>query len=128
MAKYQEKLLKQDININSSGDQVIITPGSGEMPAAWENPAECIVIDHINLLTAGGTTLQFKDGKSGDVSPVVYGGQYTLASGQAMVLENSFQNDQDGVIRLRPNHSLVITLGSSVQVSGFIRYRLLHAN
>lgn len=128
MGHYQERLLKQDLNIDTSGDNTVITVGSGEMPAGWDNPATCILIDHINLIATGSTTLQFKSGTSSESGHAVYGGVYTLAAGQGMVLENAMQNPDDGVMRLGPNKSFVINLGSSVQVSGFIRYRLKNSN
>ena len=125
---YEERLLKQDISISNSGDNVVITPGSGEMPAAWENPAQYIVIDHINLVPAAGVTVQLKSGKSsGEGTPSNYGGLYTLTTSQGFVLENAMKNEH-GVITLAPNQSFVISLGSGVQVSGFIRYRLLASN
>lgn len=127
MSKYNQRLLKADINVSTSGDKIIITPGAGEMPASWENAAVTIVIDHINLMANGATTLQFASGTSAE-GQVVYGGSYTLTTGQAIVLENSFQNVDDGVMKMAPNRSFVIKLGSSVQVSGFVRYRLLHTN
>lgn len=129
MAQYNERLLKQDISINSSGDNVVITPGSGEMPATFENKAVFIVIDHINFIAAGAVNVQLKSGKSsGEGTQANYGGLYSLAQNQAVVLENAMQNAQDGVIRLAPNQSFVINLSSGVQLSGFIRYRLLGVN
>lgn len=128
MARWNERLLKQDINISSSGDNVVITPGSGEMPAAFDTPATYIAIDHINLLVNGAVVVQFKSGKSsGEGTPKNYGGPYTLANGQGITLENPQQNT-DGVITCNPNQSFVINLGSGVQVSGFIRYRLVMAS
>ncbi len=124
---WQERLLKADINISAAGDNVIITPGSGEMPAAWENGAQFIAVDSINLMAAGGaTTIQLKSGKSAEGS-TNYGGQYSFATGQALVLENTAQNEL-GIITCGPNKSFVINLGSAVQVSGFIRYRLMASN
>ena len=118
---WQERLLKADINISSGGDNTIIAPGSGDMPAAWENGAQFIAIDQINLVPSGAVTVQFKDGST------AYGGAYALSQNQGFVLENSMRH-QDGVITLSPNKNFVINLGSGVQVSGFVRYRIRSSN
>lgn len=125
---YIETYRKQDISISSSGDNIVITPGSGEMPAGWDNSGTYIAIDSINLVVNGNTTLQFKNGKSsGEGGQSNYGGQYTLVQSGALVLENVSRNEH-GIITLNPNKSFVINLGSGVQVSGFIRYRLVGTN
>jgi hypothetical protein len=129
---WQEKLLTQNISINTSADNVVITPGQGEMPAAWDNPATYIAIDHMNLVPNAAVTLQIKNGattdaNNGTVAQTNYGGAYSLTANQGWVLENAFQNP-DGVVTLKPNKSLVLNLGGAVQVSGFIRYRILSSN
>lgn len=125
---WEEQLLEDDINISASGDNIVITPGSGNMPATWENKAVYIAIDHINLVPSAGVTMQLKSGKSsGEGVQKNYGGPYPLAQNQGFVLENAMQNT-DGVITLGPNQSLIINLGSGVQVSGFVRYRLMVSN
>ena len=132
MPKYQEKILKQDINIASTGDNVVITIGSGEMPTAWENGAEYIAIDHINLIPNAAVTVQFKDGATTDANNATvpqanYGGAYSLNQYQGFVIENAIQSEQ-GIITLKRNHSFVINLSAPVQVSGFIRYRRIMSN
>ena len=129
----QEKLLKQDINISTAGDNVVITVGQNEMPAKWDNPATRIVIDHINLVPSNAVTVQLKDGATTDANLATfpqtnYGGAYALQQSQGFILENAMHNIPSGVIELKPNHSFVINLGSGVQCSGFIRYRLLASN
>ena len=125
---WEERLLEADINISAGGDNVIITPGAGQMPAAWDNKATYIAIDHINLVPNSAVTVQFKSGKSsGEGAQTNYGGPYSLAQQQGFVLENAMQNT-DGVITLAPNQSFVINLGSGVQVSGFVRYRIMSSN
>lgn len=121
MTFYQERLLKADININTAGDNTIIVPGAGEMPATWENGAVYIVIDHINLVPAAAVTVQLKNGTTN------YGGAYPLTSNQGFVLENAIHSEV-GIITLGPNKNFVINLSAGVQVSGFIRYRLLMTN
>lgn len=129
---YQSALLKADVSISAAGDNTIITIGAGEMPTGWDNSATYIAIDHINLVPASAVTVQLKDGASTDAniatSPQTnYGGAYQLTSNQGFVLENAIQNEH-GLISLKPNHSFVINLSGAVQVSGFIRYRLLMTN
>ncbi len=108
---YQERLLKADINISTAGDNIIIAAPS-------ETPATYIAIDSINLIPASAVTVQLKDGATN------YGGAYPFAQNQGFVLENAMENPE-GVITLSPNKAFVINLSSGVQVSGFIRYRLL---
>lgn len=118
---FQEKELKQDINISLAGDNVIITPGQGEMPAAWENSAEFLAIDFIVLYPASAVTVQLKDGANN------YGGAYPLAAQQAFVFENS-PHLENGILTLGPNNNFIINLGSPVAVTGVIRYRRMMSN
>lgn len=106
---YIETLEKADINIATSGDNTVIAaPGDGKY----------LVIDHINMVPNAAVTIQFKDGTT------AYGGAYSLTSSQGFVLENSMRNEH-GLITLSNNSALVINLGGAVQVSGFIRYRII---
>lgn len=118
---FQEKELKQDINISTSGDNIVIQPGQGEMPLAWENSAEFLAIDFIVLYPASAVTVQLKDGANN------YGGSFPLAAQQAFVFENSIHLE-NGIITLSPNNNFVINLGSAVAVTGFIRYRRMMSN
>lgn len=110
----------------------MITIGQGEMPAGWDNPGTYIAIDSINLIPAAAVTVQLKNGattdaNNGSVPQANYGGPYPFAQNQGFVLENAFENEH-GVITLAPNKSFVINLSAGIQVSGFIRYRLLASN
>lgn len=106
--EFSENLRKADINISSSGDNTIIAaPSSGY-----------IVIDHINFIATSAVALQFKDGTTN------YGGAYPLDTKQAVALENSMHNEK-GVITLSPKTAFIINLGAAVQVSGFVRYRII---
>jgi len=109
-AIYSEHLLKADINISSSGDNTIIVAPTDSF----------IAIDHINLIPTSAVDLQLKDGTT------AYGGAYPLDSKQGFTLENTLQIDK-GIITLSRNTAFIINLGSAVQVSGFIRYRLVGA-
>ena len=109
-----EEQLKADINYATSGDQTIIT-----IPSL---PASChLAIDFIMFVVAGATNIQFKDGTTS------YGGLLYLAQNQAIVLENTYAGTQ-GVITLTKGGNFVINSSASVQVSGFVRYRLLDLN
>lgn len=105
---YAEDLKKADISISASGDNTVIAaPTQG-----------FIVIDHINFIPATAVTVQFKDGSTN------YGGAYSLDAKQAVVLENS-SHHQKGVITLTPGQAFVMNLNGAVQVSGFVRYRII---
>lgn len=118
---FQEKELKQDVVISGTGDNIVIAPGTGEMPSAWENGAEYIAIDFIVLYPASAVTVQMKSGS------VNYGGSYPLAAQQPFVFDNA-AHLQNGVITLAPNQNFVINLSAPVAVTGFIRYRRIMSN
>lgn len=100
--------MKADISIATSGDNTII---------AAPTDGAYIVIDHINMVPVSAVTVQLKDGAT------AYGGLYSLDTKQGFVLENSSHHD-DGVITCSPNSAFKIALGGTVQVSGFVRYRI----
>jgi hypothetical protein len=104
---YDTNLQKADIDFATSGDHEVI--------AAPENGY--IAIDHINFLPSSAVTIQLKQGTDN------YGGAYYLAN-QAFVLENAMMNYK-GVITLLPGEAFVINTDTGVQVSGFIRYRVI---
>lgn len=105
---YAQNMLKADINISSSGDNTIIAaPSEG-----------FIVIDHINFIPASAVSVQLKDGST------AYGGAYPLDAKQAITLENAMHSER-GVITCATGNAFVINLDSAVQVSGFVRYRII---
>lgn len=105
---YWENLKKADVNISSSGDNTIISaPSTGY-----------IAIDHINLFPTSAVTIQLKDGATN------YGGSYPLDAKQPATIDNVMGSEK-GVITLTPATSFVINLSGAVQVSGFIRYRIV---
>jgi hypothetical protein len=118
---FQERELKADINISTSGDNTIIAPGSGQMPATWDNSAEFIAIDFIVLFATAAVTVQMKDGTTN------YGGAYPLAAQQAYVFDNT-PHLENGIITLSANSNFVINLSAPVSVTGFIRYRRKQSN
>lgn len=110
MMEFSEKWQKADVSIASSGNNTVI--------AAPTSPAY-LAIDHINLLPVTAVTVQLKDGTTS------YGGQYSLAQQQGWTIENAVHH-QDGIITLSPGNAFVISLGGAVQVSGFVRYRIMN--
>jgi ethanolamine utilization microcompartment shell protein EutS len=52
-----------------------------------------------------------------------YGGAYYLGN-QAFTLENAMMNYK-GVITLLPGEAFVINTDAAVQISGFVRYRVI---
>ena len=105
---YQEDLRKADINVAVSGDvEIIAAPSEGY-----------IAIDHINFLATTAVNVQLKDGSTD------YGGLYGLSANQSVTLDNTFQNHK-GVITLTPKTAFVMELSANVQVSGFVRFRVV---
>lgn len=106
---WSDKLYKADINFSGSGDNTVVTGQSGKR----------IAIDFLAARAENGqTVLQMKDGST------AYGGPHTLFTHEAMVFDNVMRN-HDGIITLSAGQNFVINNGSAVQVSGFVRYRLL---
>lgn len=96
------------INISSSGENEIIpAPADGY-----------IAIDHINFINTTAVSVTFKSGTT------ALSGTYPLADKQAVTLENS-THQEVGVITCARGQAFNMTLGSAVQVSGFIRYRVV---
>ena len=109
----QQNRRMASISISSSGDNTIIAaPGDGKY----------LAIDHINFVTAGAVTVQFKIGPAAFTPN--YGGAYPLTTNQAVTLENAYQGE-DGIITCGNNEAFIINLGGAVQVSGFVRYRIV---
>lgn len=106
-----EKRIHQNIDISSSGDNTIITAPSGT--------SEYLVIDHINIVPNSAVTLTLKSGST-DLS-----GGYALTTNQGFVLENSYQ-DESGLIKCAENEAFIINLSGAVQVSGFVKYRIIN--
>jgi hypothetical protein len=110
---FYEGQLKADINFATSGNHTIISIPAGA-------PAQTtIAIDFIMFVVAGATNIQFVDGSTN------YGGALPLTTNQALVLENVYA-ETGGVITCSANNNFVINSSASVQVSGFVRYRLLN--
>ena len=101
-----ENQLKADINIATAGDNTIIVAPSGT--------SEYLVIDHINMVPASAVTVQLKDGATS------YGGAYQLGANVPYIF------DRDNLISLTLNSAFVINLSGAVQVSGFVKYRIIN--
>jgi len=107
---YIHDLLKADINISTSGDNVII--------AAPATAGAYIAIDFIQFIATLAVNVQMKSGTTN------YGGPLPLAAGQAVTDENAMHNEH-GVITCGSNEAFTINLSGNVQVGGFIRYRII---
>jgi hypothetical protein len=105
---YLSNLRKANINIATSGDNIII--------AAPSTTGNYLAIDFISLLPTTAVAVQFKSGSTS------YGGPLPLDTKQALTWENAMRNEH-GVITCAPNQSFVINLGGNVQVGGLIRFR-----
>src|SRR3990167_7649415 len=105
---YTGNLRKANIDISSAAtNEIIPAPSAGY-----------IVIDFIALMPNSAVTLTLKDGAT------TYGAALALAEKQPIVFENTIHSDQ-GIITLTAGNAFNILLGSAVQVSGFVRYRVI---
>jgi len=106
-----EKRLHANIDISSSGDNTIIAAPAGT--------SEYLAIDHINLVPNSAVSIILKTGSTS------LSGTYSLTANQGFVIENSYQ-DQDGLLVCGANEAFIINLSGAVQVSGFIKYRIVN--
>jgi len=105
---YENNLLTASIDISASGDNTIIAaPTEGY-----------IAIDHINFLPTTAVSVQLKSGSDD------YGADYPLDGKQALALDNAM-NSPKGVITCGNEEAFKINLSGAVQVSGFVRYRVV---
>ena len=96
------------IDISSSGDNTIIAaPTNG-----------FIAIDHINFMPTSAVSVVLKRGSTS------LSGAYPLDAKQALTLENP-SDWAKGVQNTNPTEAFILNLSSAVQVSGFIRYRII---
>ena len=105
---FDERLQKADISFTASGDNTVISaPSVGR-----------IAIDFVVLRVEAPTTVQLQDGST------AYGGAYAMDKHDSLSFENSMRN-RDGVITLSLGSAFKINSTAAVQVSGFVRYRIL---
>ena len=105
---YLSNLRKADVNIATSGDNIIVVAPS--------TTGNYLAIDFISLIPTLANTIQFKSGAT------AYGGPLPLDAKQALTWENAMRNEH-GVITCAPNQAFIINLTSSQQVGGVVRYR-----
>ena len=79
-----------------------------------------IVIDHIHAIPEAATTMTLTSGSTALTGVENYDPQ------QAFTFENP-DEWRDGVFTCGFKEALVLTLGSAVQVSGYVKYRILDA-
>lgn len=108
MQLYAEDLRTAVLSISSSGDNTVIAAPSDGF----------IAIDHINLVPTSAVGVTFKSGST------ALSGVYPLEQKQPITLENAMHNSK-GVITVATNTAFVINLDTAVQVSGFVRYRVV---
>ena len=106
---YLSNLQKADINISSSGDNIII---------AAPTDGRYIAIDFISFFPTSAVTVQMKDGTTN------YGGSLPLDAKQTVTWENAMENEH-GVLTMGTNNAFTMNLSGNVQVSGICRYRLI---
>lgn len=106
---YNEQLLSLPISFAASGDNIVI-------PAPTDGRR--IAVDFISFFPTTAVTLTMKAGA------VALSGAMPLDQKQTITWENAM-NNQEGVISCPLNTGFIINLGSAVQVSGLIRYRLI---
>jgi hypothetical protein len=98
------------VSCAASGDNTIIAaPGAGKQ----------LVIDHLNFIVTSAVAVTFKSGSTS------LSGAYPFDTKQAIALDNAMQAEK-GVITCGVNEAFIINLGGAVQVSGFVRYRILN--
>lgn len=99
------------ISISSSGDNTIVAAPSGT--------SEFLAIDHINLVPNSAVTMTLYSGGT------ALSGTYSLTANQGFTIENNGQFP-NGILKLGANEALIINLGSAVQCSGFVKYRIIN--
>lgn len=97
------------IDITTSGDNTVI---------AAQGAGTYIAIDHINFIVTTAVGLTFKSGSTS------LSGAYPFDTKQALALDNAMQAEK-GVITCNDNEAFIINLDGPVQVSGFVRYRIV---
>ena len=105
-----EDLKSAAISCASSGDNTII---------AAQGAGTYLAIDHINFIVTTAVGVKFITGST-DIS-----GVYPFDTKQALALDNTMQAEK-GVITCGNNEAFIINLDGAVQVSGFVRYRIVN--
>jgi hypothetical protein len=106
---YDETLRNLPVSISTSGDNTIIAaPGVGKR----------LAIDHLNYMPASAVNVTLKSGSNS------LSGAYPLTTSQGSVFENVMANDH-GVIECNDNEAFIINLSGAVQLSGFVKYRII---
>jgi hypothetical protein len=105
---FSDKQYQVAISCASAGDNTLIAaPSKGR-----------ITIDHIHAIPEGSTTITVKHGSTAFTGVENYDPQ------QAFTLENA-DGSYEGIFTCGFQEALVLNLGSAVQVSGYIKYRIL---
>ena len=106
-----EKSLNAAISFAAAGvNEIIAAPTAGR-----------IVIDHINLLSNGDTTLTLRKGSTD------FSGGYLVGTGQGLAFDNTI-GDRDGLLDCGLLTAFNINNSNAIQISGFVKYRILDAH
>lgn len=111
MNMFSDKQYQVAISCASAGDnQLISAPSKGR-----------VTIDHIHAIPEAATTITMKHGSTAFTGVENYDPQ------QAFTLENT-DGSYEGIYTGGFGEAIIMNLGSAVQVSGYIKYRILDSN
>lgn len=100
-------------------NQVIDTSTNGANTIIAAPSTGYIVIDFITVLPTAAVSVTLKSGSTALTGPL------PLNDKQPFTFENTIHSDQ-GILTCLPGDAFVITLGSGVQIGGFVRYRIIN--
>lgn len=110
MFPFSDKQYTAAIDFADSGDnEIIAAPSAGR-----------IAVDHIHFIPEAAATLIIKNGNTNLEGPENFDPQ------QAKTMENVTQN-YEGIYTCSPETALNINSDGTVQVSGYVRYRIIDA-
>lgn len=98
------------VNCATAGDNIIIPAPSA---------IQALYIDNVNFITSAAVTVTLKSGVT------ALSGPYAMTANQGYAMENTPALEH-GILECEPGQAFVINLGGAVQVSGFVRYRILN--
>jgi len=106
---FNNKQYSVAIDEATSGDKVLIAaPSKG-----------FLVVDHIDIIPESAVDIAFKTGTT------ALTGTYAFDAKQGFVQENPSEW-QDGIYTCKNEEAFIMNLGSNVQVSGYIKYRIMN--
>jgi hypothetical protein len=108
--QFSDKQYTAAISCASAGNNTLIAaPSAGR-----------ITVDHIHAIPEAATTITLKSGSTALTGVENYDPQ------QAFTLESTdSESSQEGIFTCGFKEALVLTLGSAVNVRGYVKYRIL---